>query len=339
MNETNERLEKIERQLQIIASDKQASSGFGLTDRGDEIDLGELVAVIWKSKWWVTGIAFSFLVASVIYALSLPNIYRSEALLAPAEENSGGGLAGMAGNLGGLASLAGVNLSGGEADKTTIALEILKSREFVGQIVRDYDFLVPLMAAKGWDSKQNQLIIDNDIYDEVNRKWVRESNPPRTAEPSRQEAYKEFMSRFSVSKDKDTGLVSLSVEHYSPVIAKEWVDLLVREINTETKQRDMEDARKSIQYLSNQLEKTAISDMKAVFYELIEEQTKTLMFAEVRDEYVFKTIDKAIVPELKAKPKKALICLLGLVLGGIIGVLFVLVRYFTSEVGREKKLS
>jgi LPS O-antigen subunit length determinant protein (WzzB/FepE family) len=117
-------------------------------------------------------------------------------------------------------------------------------------------------------------------------------------------------------------------------MAKEWVDLLVREINAEVKQRDMAEARKSILYLSNQLEKTAISDMKAVFYELIEEQTKTLMFAEVRDEYVFKTIDRAVVPELKVKPKKALICVLGLILGGIVGVLFVLVRYFTSEVGR-----
>lgn len=51
------------------------------------------------------------------------------------------------------------------------------------------------------------------------------------------------------------------------------------------------------------------------------------MFAEVRDEYVFKTIDPALAPEEKAKPKRALICVLGTLLGGMLGVAIVLVRF------------
>ncbi|HAS23515.1 MAG TPA: LPS O-antigen length regulator, partial [Idiomarina loihiensis] len=75
-----------------------------------------------------------------------PNIYKSEATLAPTEEASGGGLSQMAGQLGGLASLAGVNLGGKNADKTTIALEILKSRAFIKSFVEKYDILPELMA-------------------------------------------------------------------------------------------------------------------------------------------------------------------------------------------------
>ncbi|SMF37009.1 LPS O-antigen chain length determinant protein, WzzB/FepE family [Alteromonadaceae bacterium Bs31] len=330
------KLEKIEKQL-----DEISTSVFPYTDPrflgrqnaacADEIDLRELWNVIWGGKWIIIGITLFFAVASVVYALSLPNIYKSEALLAPAEENSGGGLSGMAGSLGGLASLAGVNLGGGGADKTTIAIEILKSREFTAQFVQKYDLLIPLMAAKGWDRKLDQLVIDKDIYDEAKKKWVREPKPPRAPEPSLQEAYKEFMELFHVSEDKESGLVSLSVEHYSPGIAKQWVDLLIKEINAEVKHRDVAEARKSIEYLSNQLEKTAVSDMKAVFYELIEEQTKTVMFAEVRDEYVFKTIDGAVIPEQKIKPKKALICVLGAIVGGLVSVMFVLIRYLIKR--------
>ena len=47
----------------------------------DEIDLRELFGVIWRGKWLiilVTIIAAGF---SVAFALSMPNIYRSEALL------------------------------------------------------------------------------------------------------------------------------------------------------------------------------------------------------------------------------------------------------------------
>ena len=62
---------------------------------------------------------------------------------------------------------------------------------------------------------------------------------------------------------------------------------------------------------------------------MIEEQAKVIMLAEVREEYVFKTIDPAIIPELKFKPKRALVCLLITFLGGVLSVLIVLVRYFT----------
>ena len=52
------------------------------------------------------------------------------------------------------------------------------------------------------------------------------------------------------------------------------------------------------------------------------------MLAQVRTEYLFKTIDPAVVPEEKDEPKRALICVLGFLLGGMLGVLWVLVRHY-----------
>ena len=329
------RLGRIERQLEGVAAmaavQPNGPFGYQAQPDADEIDLLELWNVVWKGKWVIIATTVVFTVLAVFYALSLPNIYRSEALLAPAEENSGGGLAGMAGNLGGLASLAGVRFGKAANDKTTLAIEVLKSREFLSKFIEKHDLLVPLMAAKGWDRGNNEIIIDPDIYNFESNKWVRKPTSLRKAKPSMQEAFKVFVRKFNVSQDKDTSFVSLSVEHYSPSLAKAWVDFLVRDINEVIKARDVAEAQKSIAYLTEQLSKTAVADMQAVFYELIEEQTKTVMFAEVRDEYVFKTIDSAVVPELKAKPKKALICILGLLLGGMLSVFYVLVRHFLGR--------
>ena len=50
------------------------------------------------------------------------------------------------------------------------------------------------------------------------------------------------------------------------------------------------------------------------------------MLAEVRQEYVFKTIDPAVAPEEKSKPSRALICLIGAFFGAIFGVIIVLIR-------------
>ena len=297
----------------------------------DEIDLRELFAVIWQGKWLIIAITALFAVASVIYAINQPNIYKSEALLAPAEQEGGGGLSALAGQFGGLASLAGVNLGGGSSNKAQLAIEVLKSRQFTSDFIQKHNILTDLMAAESWDMQTNTVIYDSEIFDAENNKWIREVKAPFKPEPSMQEAYKEFSKILSASSDKETGMVKIAVEHVSPYVAKQWVEWLIQDINQTMKERDVQEAIKSTDFLTQQLEQTKIADIRAVLYKLVEEQTKTIMFAKVRDEYVFKTIDAALVPEEKFKPKRALIAILGTMLGGMLSVMFVLIRHFIAK--------
>jgi hypothetical protein len=127
-------------------------------------------------------------------------------------------------------------------------------------------------------------------------------------------------------------MIILAIEHYSPEIATQWLKWLVNDINSTMREQDKIEAQNSIDYLTKKLEETQLSDMQTVFYQLIEEQTKTIMLAEVSKEYVLKTIDPANAPEEKAKPKRALIVVLGTILGGILSVLIVLIRHFNKKV-------
>ena len=68
-----------------------------------------------------------------------------------------------------------------------------------------------------------------------------------------------------------------------------------------------------------------------MFAELIEQQTKTVMLASASDEYVFQVIDPPVAPELKSEPQRALICALGVLLGGMLAVVLVLVRHYTTK--------
>jgi uncharacterized protein involved in exopolysaccharide biosynthesis len=299
----------------------------------DEIDLRELFAVIWHGKWLIIAITAVFAIGSVIFAINQPNIYKSEALLAPADsEQGGGGLGALAGQFGGLASMAGINLSGGGGvDKTQMAIEVMKSRQFASSFIQSHNILPNLMAAKKWNLADNSISYDEDLYQAAESKWVREVEPPYKPEPSMQEAYKEFSKIIAVNAAKDTGMVNVSVEHLSPQVAQQWVNWLVADINNEMKQRDVAEANRSKAFLQTQIQQTNVADIRTILYKLIEEQTKTIMFAEVRDEYVFKTIDPAFVPEEKAKPKRGLICVLGTMLGGMLAVMLVLIRYFVKK--------
>lgn len=305
--------------------------------KSDQIDitLGQLVKGIWKGKVTIVVTSMVFSVLAVLYALSLPNIYRSEALLMPNfQEQASGNLAALGGQIGGLASLAGINLGGGNSDKVGYALEVVKSREFLYEFIRANDLKLALMAAEGWNRETDSLVMDDTIYDENSKTWVREVEAPFKPEPSIQETYQSFMeNNFTVSQNEDSGMVTIAVKHYSPYLAKTLVEALVDAINVNVKEQDLNEATKSISFIETELQNTTDSGMRAMFYQLIEQQLQTLMLAKVRDDYVLKVIDRAIVAEEKHKPQRAIIVILWTLFGGVISTIVVLYRFLKDEVG------
>lgn len=295
----------------------------------DEIDLRELFSVLWQGKWIIIVTTFLFSVASVFYALSLPNIYKSEVTLAPVSDDAS---LKIPGQLGGLAALAGVNLGvKGGGDKTSLALEILKSRDFIGRFIEQKDLYLPIMAAEGWNRSEDKLLWNPKVYNGQTQQWVRKVKVPFQAKPSTLETIEEFKKLFSVNNDKTSGMVKLSVEHYSPYLAKSWADSLVKAINEEMRTRELTEAERSIAYLNQQIAQTNLADVRTMLFSLIEEQTKTLMLANVREEYVFKTVDPAVVSERKSKPSRAVIVLAFIFIGAFFSAFAVLVLYFAKK--------
>jgi uncharacterized protein involved in exopolysaccharide biosynthesis len=299
----------------------------------DEIDLRELFLVLWDGKVWISAITAAAAAISVFVALSLPNIYESKALLAPKSDGGPGGLSRLAAQYGGLASLAGINLSGvggGDVSKAALAQEKLKSLSFFTEHLYS-EVLVDLMAVDYWDAASGEVVIDSSVYNQGTSQWVREASFPRKAKPSAQEAHEAFLKVITLSEDKQSGFVTLSVQHESPVVAKEWAELLIDRINEEIRSEDVGEAEASIAFLEAQREQTSLVSLDEVFAQLIEEQTKTIMLANVSKDYVFDIIDPPVVPELKSKPSRALICVLGTLLGGMLGIVWVLVRHYARS--------
>jgi LPS O-antigen subunit length determinant protein (WzzB/FepE family) len=296
----------------------------------DEIDLRDLFGVLWAGKIKILAITAVFAVASVIYALSVPNQYKATALLAPAQSD-GGGLSGALGQLGGLASLAGVRIGGGESSEAQIAQEIMKSWSFIENFIVDNDLAVEVFAAEGWSKGSNTLKINDDAYDVEKKEWLIEDvDTGELRPPTSWKLFESFSERLAVSEDKISGLVSVSIEYYSPQMAKQWLDMYVAAINAHMQQRQVEKVTNNINYLQAQIEKTAIAEMQEVFYTIIEEQIKSKMLAEASPDYAFVAVSPSMVPEEKSQPKRALICILGTLLGGMLSVLWVLVIHYAK---------
>lgn len=289
----------------------------------------ELLDVIWKSKYFIIGVTALFAVASVIYALAQENIYRSQAVVVASDENPANQMGGLGNQLGGLATLAGINLTGTQTDQATIALEILKSRKFIHDFVERHDILPELMAAESWNPATNELKLNDDKYDVATQQWLAEESDP-TPRPTSWEYVPVFRDLLTIEQDRATGIINLSLEHLSATVAERWLSWLIRDINNEMRARDIREAQRSLEFLHEELNKTTVSNVQQVFYQLMEKQTQTIMLANVRPEYVFQVIDPPVVPETKYKPSRAMICILGTFLGGFIAVLLVLIRYFVK---------
>ena len=297
-----------------------------------EIDFQELLRVVWEGRFLITLVTGLAATLSVALALSMPNIYQSTATLAPKSDGETGGLSQLAAQYSGLASLAGIRLSGvdgGGMSKSAIALEKMKSLFFFERHLYE-DVLLDLMAATSWDSVDRKIEYDDELYDVTAKNWLRDVAPPLQVRPSAQEAHLEFLKVFSVSEDKQTGLILVSVEHLSPDVAKHWVELIVQRVSEDLRAEDILEAENAIKFLGVQREKTSLLTLDEVFAQLIEEQTKVIMLANVSKNYVFNVIDPPVAPELKMKPSRALISLIGALVGAMFGVSLVIFRHYIS---------
>lgn len=292
-----------------------------------DIDIRELLAILWGSKLLIFLVTSFFSVAAIIYSINLPNIYKSEVLLAPAESEQSGGLAALAGQLGGMASLAGINLSSSNGvNKVELAIAVIKSKQFSRNFIKKHEILPELMAATSWNESSNTLQYDKSTFSPENKKWI--DSGEKSNRPSFQEAYRIFRKSIAIEKSKEAGMFTLSVKHVSPYIAQQWVSWIVQDINKEMKTRDVNEAIQSTNFLKTQIQQTNVTDIQKILYKLIEEQAKTIMFAEVRKEYIFKTVDPAIVPEQKFSPNRALFCVLGFFIGLLLSITISLTRFY-----------
>jgi len=285
----------------------------------DDIDLIALIKVAWVAKFKIISFTCIAAIFSIFYALSLPNIYKSEILLTTVNDHSSGSTSMAASGLGGLASLAGVSLGSPGTDDKTLGLATLNSRIFITDYIERRDILVPLMALESWDD--GKIKINDDVYDVKNKAW-------RVEKPSMQDAYSAFKNKFSTSIDPINGLITLSITSESPELAQQWATWLVEDLNDTIREREVNEAKRAVTFLEDQSKSTISEDMRAMFFRLIQQQTETIMLANVRPDYLFRTIDPAIIQENKFSPNRPLICILGTLFGGFLSVFLVFLMHF-----------
>jgi uncharacterized protein involved in exopolysaccharide biosynthesis len=263
-------------------------------ERGDGIDIVAILRVIWGYRYSIGSVSIVFALIAAYIALTAKEIYRAEVIVTEVHDNglSGGG-GGLTSQLGGLASLAGLNVGGG-ADPSKQG--ILASRHLVEELIRAQN-LVPQLTAK--TGKGDTV-------------WF---------------AVKHFQETVVVVHDDQLkGLTSVTMDWTDPVVAAKWANDFVALANELIRAHDLEAATRNVDYLNKQIAQTTDVEIQHSLYNLLENETKKLMLANARREYAFRIVDPAVPPELRHSPRRALWVLSGLVLGFLVGSLIAIGR-------------
>lgn len=288
----------------------------------DEINFFDIFRILWKGKWVVFSSTILITFLAILYSLSLPNIYQSSAILSPNEKQNS--MSAALENYSGLASLAGVNLpTQANVDNASNAIVKMVTLSFFEDNLFPNIYLPNLLSVKSWNHQENELIYDGDIYDKANEKWVRSFSYPQKQIPSAQESFEIFHEKnFTISEDKKTGFVTVTIKHYSPYIAKKWAQLTANQINIFYSEKDRKQAENSIDFLNAKIIDTNFSEIKDVMAQLLKQEIQKLTLIEANKNYVFEFIDPPYVQEEKVEPQRALICIFGFIIGIFIGITY-----------------
>jgi LPS O-antigen subunit length determinant protein (WzzB/FepE family) len=288
---------------------------------GDEIDIKALFKRILNGKRLIIASTVLFSIIAVTYSLTLSNIYQSTALLSPVGEQSSSNQS--VNNIGGLASLAGINISSASGLNSTKAITKITTLSFFEENILPNIFLPDLMAVSTWDEENNSVIYKDSLYNVQTGKWNEIPHP--------QKSYETFLKKLQVSQDYDTKFLTISFKHESPHIAKEWTELVVNQINDSFRARDKLEAESAMNFLYTQMALTSYTEIKEVVAQVLKQKMQQLALIEANEFYVFSYLDQPAVAKEKIEPSRSSISILGALFGFMLGVLIVLVRGYFKE--------
>jgi uncharacterized protein involved in exopolysaccharide biosynthesis len=254
-------------------------------DASEDLDLGVLSRLLWRRRRLVM---IGSLIGALLFGISAFTAqpwFRAQVIVTPARERNQSGAGALASELGGLASLAGVDITpGGLGDMQTSAA-VLESRLLAEEFIKRNGLLPELQRAS---SRNKSLWRATDFF----KKGV-----------------------LTIIKDQRRGVTTVAIDWTDPATAARWANGYVALANELIRNHALEEATRNIAYLQEQVAKTTDVELRRVMFNLIESETRTQMLANGRAEFAFQVVDPAVAPELKAGPHRLLMTLIGLTVG------------------------
>jgi uncharacterized protein involved in exopolysaccharide biosynthesis len=287
----------------------------------DEIDLRELFETILRYKKQIAIFVSVITFITLVTVILMPNSYKSSIVLAPqtSQKSVGGGLAS-------LAAMAGVNIGGGDSGDPYVVLNaVLDDSDFHSKVIQKYDLLEKLYKPK------------NLVYP-FGLKFSEDEDIPENIDEAIFQATKKIKKILSLSQDKKSSMITLSATFYDRFLAKELVEIYLKELISKIKENDLKEIKKQIFYYKKELSSTNDVSLKEQLSKSISTLTQKVVFSNANEYYFVKKVTEPQVAYIKdkAKPKRALILVVAFITSFILAVFGVFFYEFIKNSDDKK---
>lgn len=279
-------------------------------DSTQEVSSGDVLLELWRLKWIALIVSVSVGVAAGLVAKVLPKQFVASIIVSPVSEDAGsklGAIGSVLSEVGGLdSSLGGLSLGGSSQKGEYVA--VLQSEALTEDYIRSKG-LLQVLYAKLWDP--------------VAKKWTVHDVRKQPTVWKANRMFKKSVR--TVLTDTHTGLVTMTIKWTDPVAAATWANDLVKLTNDYLRKKAIDEAERSIAYLSEQASKTEVVGVKQAIYSILESEINKETIARGREEFALRVVDPAVPPEIATSPVPILWAVAGL-FGSLL--VFTLVIYF-----------
>jgi uncharacterized protein involved in exopolysaccharide biosynthesis len=275
-----------------------------------EITLHEIKADIRAGRYFVVATVLGLAIVFAVYGVLRMPSYVASTVVVPVESGGVGGTGGLgalASQYSALASVAGISV--GASTKAPEYLAVLQS-EFLTEKFIQANNLLPILFSSKWDARL--------------KTW-KAMDPKKI--PTLWAANQFFSKRVrSVSQEKSTGLVTLSIRWRNPAESAHWANALVKMTNDDLRNKSIAESERNIAFLNDEAAKTNVVELKQNIYTLIQREIGTEMIARGREEFALKVLDPAYPAEKPSSLGPAPLGILGALAGILLSVLVVFSR-------------
>jgi uncharacterized protein involved in exopolysaccharide biosynthesis len=267
-------------------------------DLGGDIDFRRLLQTLYQQKYLSAGIVVLCAVTAAVVALLTEPVYRADAVAVAVNNQNASTTSSLVDQLGGLASIAGLRVGADENLRESRA--ILESRHLAEEFITRYDLMSELL--------------------------------PTARTPTLWLAARRLKSKVvSISDNTRAGTITITVEWTDAEVAARWANQFLALANEIIRTRAIDYANRNVLYLQEQVQKTNLVEIQRALYNLIENETKTLMLATARAEYAFTTVDPAVKPEIRVRPQRTMMVAFGSVLGVLAAIVLAFSRMMLAS--------
>ncbi len=259
----------------------------------DEISLLDLFAVIAENlRLLIIGPIVAGLIGLGV-AFWMTPIFTAKTTIIPPGQNNSSGAAALLGQLGGLGALAGG--AAGIKTSTDQYIAYLQSNTLRDRLIEQFNLMERYKAKYNEQARQSLKVASK------------------------------------ITADKKSGLIAIEVSDKDPAFAAKLANAYVTALSQMLGKMALEDAQSRRDLLEQQInqatEKSYRSPLvREAIIQAVVREYETAILDQKKDRPYIQQVDVAEVPELKSKPKRALIALITTLVTGFLLLLFVFVR-------------